>query len=102
MTIAKQIPSGWKSVTLGDVVILRKESVQPSGEGTDRFVGLENITPGTVKLDAWAFDTDLRSTKSKFYSGDLLYGKLRPYLDKAVKADFDGICSTDILVLTPT
>lgn len=36
-----------------------------------------------------------------FAPGDVLYGKLRPYLDKAVLADRDGICSTDILVLRP-
>ena len=30
--------------------------------------------------------------------GDLLYGKLRPYLDKCVIADFEGVCSTEILV----
>jgi len=34
-----------------------------------------------------------------FRSGDILYGKLRPYLDKAVLVEFQGLCSTDILVL---
>ncbi|RMD61545.1 restriction endonuclease subunit S, partial [Candidatus Parcubacteria bacterium] len=33
--------------------------------------------------------------------GDILYGKLRPYLDKAALAEWDGVCSTDILVLIP-
>lgn len=42
---------------------------------------------------------EVRSRKTLFQSGDLLYGKLRPYLDKAVLADDDGMCSTDILVL---
>jgi type I restriction enzyme S subunit len=41
----------------------------------------------------------VRSSKSKFYSGDILYGKLRPYLDKGVLVDFEGICSTDIIVI---
>jgi type I restriction enzyme S subunit len=35
----------------------------------------------------------------KFYKGDILYGKLRPYLDKAVLANIDGVCSTDIIVI---
>ena len=42
----------------------------------------------------------IKSTKSIFYKGDLLYGKLRPYLNKVWLADRDGICSTDILVLS--
>lgn len=44
---------------------------------------------------------DLKSTKSRFYHDDILYGKLRPYLDKAAISSFDGICSTDLLVLVP-
>ena len=42
---------------------------------------------------------EYNSTKSRFYVDDILYGKLRPYLDKAVLAKFEGICSTDILVM---
>jgi len=41
---------------------------------------------------------ETRSTKTVFRTGDLLYGKLRPYLNKVAIPDFDGICSTDILV----
>jgi type I restriction enzyme S subunit len=43
----------------------------------------------------------VRSAKSRFRTGDVLYGKLRPYLDKAVLTTGEGICSTDILVLRP-
>ena len=40
----------------------------------------------------------MRSSKTKFNSGDLLYGKLRPYLNKVYISDFEGVCSTDLLV----
>ena len=43
----------------------------------------------------------VKSTKTVFRSGDVLYGKLRPYLNKHTKVDFDGITSTDILVFRP-
>ena len=39
------------------------------------------------------------STKKSFKKGDVLYGKLRPYLDKVIVADEDGICTTEILPL---
>jgi len=42
---------------------------------------------------------DLKSTKRLFYKDEILYGKLRPYLNKVHLADREGICSTDILVL---
>ena len=41
---------------------------------------------------------EVESTKSIFRKGDVLYGKLRPYLNKVAQPDFDGICSTDFLV----
>ena len=40
----------------------------------------------------------MRSSKTKFNRGDLLYGKLRPYLNKVYIPDFEGVCSTDLLV----
>jgi type I restriction enzyme S subunit len=43
----------------------------------------------------------VRSAKYKFHPGDVLYGKLRPYLDKGGLVDFEGICSTDIIVIKP-
>jgi len=43
---------------------------------------------------------DVSSTKSKFRAGNVLYGKLRPYLKKVCRPTFDGICSTDILVFS--
>ncbi|MXV75673.1 hypothetical protein F4Z99_15545 [Candidatus Poribacteria bacterium] len=42
----------------------------------------------------------MKSAKNRFYPDDVLYGKLRSYLDKAVIAEMEGICSTDILVFT--
>ena len=43
----------------------------------------------------------IKSNKFIFQKGDVLYGKLRPYLNKVWLAGFNGICSTDIWVLRP-
>jgi len=91
------IPKSWKVVRLGEVAKQRKEQVLPSGEGKFRYVGLEHIESGETRIRRYNFDNKVKSTKYRFYQGDILYGKLRPYLDKAVKAHFDGICSTDII-----
>ena len=93
------IPSRWKKVRLGDICTLRTETVNPSKNANCKYIGLEHIDPGNTQLSRWGRASEVQSSKSRFYTNDVLYGKLRPYLDKAVQAEFDGICSTDILVL---
>ncbi|MEM1583050.1 MAG: restriction endonuclease subunit S [Candidatus Bathyarchaeia archaeon] len=95
-----KIPKTWQIVSLGDVCEQRNEIVHPSTNNREPFVGLEHIAPGETRLHNYAQSADVRSAKFRFYAGDILYGKLRPYLDKAVIVDFNGICSTDLLVLT--
>jgi len=96
-----KIPKTWQVVNIGDVCEQRNEVVQPSKSNKEPFVGLEHIASGETRLHKFVQSTDVKSAKFRFYAGDILYGKLRPYLDKAVIADFNGICSTDLLVLTP-
>lgn len=50
-------------------------------------------------LSDWGLSADINSQKSQFVKGDILFGKLRPYFHKVIIAPFDGICSTDILVV---
>ena len=94
-------PDKWKYVSLNEVLDQRSEIFQPSPKIREKFVGLEHIESGESKLKKFETNLDLKSTKSRFYLGDILYGKLRPYLDKAAISDIEGICSTDLLVLTP-
>lgn len=96
-----QLPPHWKVVRLGDVCFLRAEGVQPSDNPHMLYVGLEHIDSGDPHLTRWGFASEVSSSKSKFYAGDVVYGKLRPYLDKGILAEFEGICSTDILVIRP-
>ena len=98
---SKAEEQGWKWVRLGDAVTRRNETIDPTQNPDLPFVGLEHITPGEVKLSKYSYTVDLKSQKYVFYPGDVLYGKLRPYLDKAVVATIKGMCSTDLLVLTP-
>ena len=94
----RDLPDGWTMARLGELCSLRMESVQPSANPSARYVGLEHIDPGNTRLENWGVASEVTSAKSKFYPADVLFGKLRPYLDKAVLVEFDGICSTDILV----
>lgn len=94
------VPESWEVVELGDVCERVSINVEPNKDGNTPYVGLEHIIPGRLQLYNWGYENEIVSSKSKFKKDEILYGKLRPYLDKAVIAPFDGICSTDILVFT--
>mgnify|MGYP005852737537 CR=1 FL=1 len=95
------VPEGWEVVQFGEIVNKRGESVEPSSHRNLPYVGLEHLDPGQAYIVRWGTADNVRSLKSHFYNGDILYGKLRPYLDKAALAEWDGMCSTDILVFVP-
>ena len=90
-----------ESGVLSRICRMRKETCAPHECTSGVYVGLEHIDSGRFRLSRHGAPSEVRSAKSRFYPGDVLYGKLRPYLDKAVVAETDGICSTDILVLEP-
>jgi type I restriction enzyme S subunit len=64
-----------------------------------RFVGLESIAPHEGEFLELSSTSQVRSRVFRFQSGDVLYGRLRPYLRKAAIADFDGFASGEVTVL---
>ena len=95
--------SEWKTVALHDVATIEREVVEASAidDGTV-YVGLENIQSGGDFVDVRKVESgELASSKFAFTPRHLLYGKLRPYLAKVARPQFDGICSTDILPVLP-
>ena len=82
-------------VKLQEVAYKRSENVNPREVDLDRHVGLEHIEPNSPSPN-WESLDDLSSTKRRFESGDILFAKLRPNLEKAAQPDFDGVASTDI------
>lgn len=91
-------PLGWLQVALGQIIEPSKRRVDPTKSKAMPYIGLEHIEKSTGRLLNHGTSAEIRSTKTRFYKGDLLYGRLRPYLNKVHVAEFDGMCSTDILV----
>ena len=86
---------------LATVAIKVSENIDPQQQvGLVNYIGLENIESQSGKLvgDTNTEYKSIKSAKTGFITHDVLYGKLRPNLNKVYLADFDGICSTDILV----
>ncbi|NPV50680.1 MAG: hypothetical protein HPY60_05725 [Candidatus Methanofastidiosum sp.] len=95
------LPKEWEVVRLEEIASIRNETILPKYSLNGIYVGLEHIIPSQIKMNNWGNSSEVKSTKNIFYKGDILYGKLRPYLDKSVICDRKGICSTDIVVLKP-
>jgi type I restriction enzyme, S subunit len=94
--------TGWTPVAFGDVVqLVRARSADPEGDGFERYVGLEHIDPGDLRIRRWGNVADGTTFTNVFRVGQVLFGKRRAYQRKVAVADFDGVCSGDIYVLEP-
>ncbi|MDE0432058.1 MAG: N-6 DNA methylase [Caldilineaceae bacterium] len=97
--------SSWPFAPVKELFERSVETVQPRTlTGTINYVGLENISQNTGKLLGQTINDDpasIKSLKSVFEPDQILYGKLRPNLNKVWLADCKGICSTDIYVIKP-
>ena len=97
------IRSEWPSVKVKDVFKKAEETVLPmSLRGPVNYIGLQNITQTSGQLSGnvvTAKPAEIKSLKNAFCPGDILYGKLRPNLNKVWLSDRKGICSTDIFVV---
>ena len=87
----------WTSEKLGSAVAIRNDKVQTRGNPVAGVcVELEQIGSGTGSVDRFEDATDRVTIKYRFQEGDVLFGRLRPYLRKYWIADREGVCSTEI------
>jgi type I restriction enzyme S subunit len=101
LAIEAAIPEGWSTPRLADVSQPSSAKVEPSQCPEAPYLSLEHIESATGRIIQNGIGSDVHSTKAVFHRGDVLYGRLRPYLNKVAIPTFDGICSTDILVFRP-
>lgn len=96
----KTLKLGSRLVRFGEVVRLSKaRSQDPLADGIERYVGLEHIEPGDLRIRSWGNVADGVTFTSVFQAGQVLFGKRRAYQRKVAVADFSGVCSGDIYVL---
>ncbi len=91
---ARDVPVGWHTGTLAEVAIARRQHVVPTDCGEETpYIGLEHMPRRSIALGSWGFARAVKSAKSRFQKGDILFGKLRPYFHKVGTAPVDGVCS---------
>ncbi len=90
-----------QNVRFGDICREVKLSTKdPIANGYERYIGLEHLDSGSLKIKRWGMIEEDNPTFTRvFQKGHILFGKRRPYLKKAAVAEFDGVCSSDIIVM---
>ena len=97
------IDPSWEMVELESIFENITTNIKPENINAKKYkvLGLEHIekNSGKLNINNDAFLEDVKSNKIIFEENDILYGKLRPNLNKVFLADFKGYCSTDFIVL---
>jgi type I restriction enzyme S subunit len=95
------LPKGWFDTKLGSIIDYGKAAKKTLSdvEPDSWILELEDIEKNSSKLLRFvtASERPFKSTKNTFKKGDVLYGKLRPYLNKVIVAIEDGVCTTEII-----
>src|SRR6266508_3116753 len=101
LTDGTVLPAGWAWQTLKDVVEVDSNHLRPVVGSRYPIVGLENIESesGEIRQVPLVDEGSIGSVKYEFGENHILYGRLRPNLNKVALPTFSGGCSTDILVL---
>jgi type I restriction enzyme S subunit len=97
------IPEGWRVKELGSICKEIRRTINPSLIDHDTpYIGLEHLPRKSITLNNWGTAKDVQSSKLLFKKGEILFGKIRPYFHKVGVAPFDGVCSTDAIVIVAT
>ncbi len=91
--------SAWRKVKFGDVVRNVNDNVKdPAAAGIERVLGLEHLDPGELRIQRWSDVSPESTFTRRVRPGQTLFGKRRAYQRKTAYAEFDAVCSGDILV----
>ena len=93
------VPEHWEVKRLKYLVSRKDEKVEADENNPLPYIGLEHIESWTGHLLPLSAKLVPTGISNHFQAGDTLFGKLRPYLAKACNVDFEGLCSSELLVL---
>lgn len=101
--ITNGVPEGWEQRPLQEICPNLREAAHPADlEPGTPYIGLEHIPRRSITLLEWGNAEDVTSTKLRYQTSDILFGKIRPYFHKVGFALTAGVTSSDAIVLRPT
>ena len=97
--MSRDLPLGWAWARLGDIVTVRGEKIRPDRSNGLPFIGMDDVLPGSLRVNSHGWFREMKSTGNAVEPGDILYGRLRPYLNKVAIADARAAASAEFIVL---
>ena len=93
-----QVPIHWSVVKFGRIATIKSNLVSPVEYQDYPQISPDNIDKGSGKLLGYntVEESGVISWNHLFYTGQIIYSKIRPLLDKVIIAPFDGLCSADM------
>lgn len=90
----------WATTRVSTVARVLRGKVRPKDHPELPFVGMDNVEAHTMRLLGTVPSSTMKSASVHFRPGDVLYGRLRPYLNKVLAPDFEGLASAEFIPLT--
>jgi type I restriction enzyme S subunit len=100
-TIGSEIPPSWRKISLGNVLEPRKQKDIPSSYPNLPYIGMEHVARDVGLIHSFGSSANYRSAAPRVYEGDVLYGRLRPYLNKVAISPCEAFASGEFIVLSP-
>jgi len=96
----RELPKGWAIGSLVNFMTPRGEKVLPSAFPKLPFIGMDHVEAHTTRILGSIPAGKLKSSAVRFYTKDVLYGRLRPYLNKVAQPNFDGLASAEFIIFS--
>ena len=97
--MSEDLPPGWARAKLGDLIDEASQRLDSGAVGSPvDFIGLDEVVSFTGGLTGYRRSSEIKSSANVALEGDILYGRLRPYLNKVTIAPRDCLTSGEILV----
>jgi len=97
-----KIPEGWRVGYLGELMKLRKEKFKKYDECKNlKLLDLGRFPQKSLAITSYGKGEEIKTSATKFYKEDILFGAVRPYFHKVVIAPFDGVTNQSVFVIVP-
>lgn len=101
-----ELPQNWSWVRLNQLCVQDRKIIQPGSHASISlpYLSMEHIESQTgriLRTSSTLVEDEGKSTTFAFNNSHILYGKLRPYLNKVALPDFCGRCTTELIPLLP-
>ncbi len=93
-----ELPKGWAKGPFSEFIQPRGEKASPSDHPDLKFIGMDHVEAHTMRIIGAVPASDMKSSAARFYKHDVLYGRLRPYLNKVAQPKFEGLASAEFIV----